>query len=448
MIEINPREVASEGLYRIFEEQSFNNMVLKTLLKQNGAMAKNDKAFVTEIVNGTLRNIYYIDYVINEFSKTKTEKMKPWLLAVIRTAVYQIIFMDKVPASAACNEAVKLAKLRGYGKLSGFVNGVLRNIARNVENIKLPDYGTAEYLSVKYSHPLWLVKMWLHEYEYDFVKELCESNNTAPDVTIAVNTLKTDRESLKKDLESKGVSVEYGKYHKNALHIRKTSDISALEEFKNGLFHIQDESSMTAVKILEPKKGEKILDVCAAPGGKSLLCGEFMENDGLISSRDIYFHKIELIENSAKRLGIDIIDPCEKDALEFYDEDVEKFDRVIVDAPCSGFGIIRKKPDIKFRRTGNDIDELIKIQRGILENASKYVKKGGVLVYSTCTICKKENIKNVEWFLENFDFEAESIENILPEGMKEDRLGCVSLYPNVNGTDGFFIARFRRKGNL
>ena len=276
MIQINPREVACEGLYRIFEEQSFNNVVLKSLLKQNGAMPKNDRAFVTEIVNGTLRNIYYIDYVINQFSKTKTEKMKPWLLAVIRSGVYQIIFMDKVPNSAACNEAVKLAKLRGYGKLSGFVNGVLRNISRNIDDIKLPNIGTPEYLSVKYSHPLWLIKMWLHEYDYEFVEKLCESNNKAPDVTIAVNTLKTDKESLKKELEKSGIVVEYGKYYENVLHIKKTADISSLEAFKNGLFHIQDESSVTAVNVLSPKKGEKILDVCAAPGGKSLLCAEIM----------------------------------------------------------------------------------------------------------------------------------------------------------------------------
>ena len=447
MIQINPREVACEGLYRIFEEQSFNNVVLKSLLKQNGAMPKNDRAFVTEIVNGTLRNIYYIDYVINQFSKTKTEKMKPWLLAVIRSGVYQIIFMDKVPNSAACNEAVKLAKLRGYGKLSGFVNGVLRNISRNIDDIKLPNIGTPEYLSVKYSHPLWLIKMWLHEYDYDFVEKLCESNNKAPDVTIAVNTLKTNRESLKKELEKSGIVVDYGKYYENVLHIKKTADISSLKAFKNGLFHIQDESSVTAVNVLAPKKGEKILDVCAAPGGKSLLCGEIMENQGVISSRDIYFHKIELIEDSAKRLGIDIIKAEEKDALKFYEEDENKFDKVIVDAPCSGFGIIRKKPDIKFRRIGNDIDELIKIQRGILENASKYVKKGGVLVYSTCTICKKENIKNVEWFLENFDFEECDISSELPKGIEQQSKGCVSLYPNVNGTDGFFIAKFVRKEN-
>lgn len=447
MIEINPREVASEGLYRIFEEQSFNNVVLKSILKQNGAMAKNDKAFVTEIVNGTLRNIYYIDYVINQFSNTKTDKIKPWLLAVMRSAVYQIIFMDKVPVSASCNEAVKLAKKRGYGKLSGFVNGVLRSISRNVDNIELPKYGTPEYLNIKYSHPLWLIKMWLHEYDYDFVENLCKSNNEPPDVTVVVNTLKTDRDSLKNDLEKEDIVVSLGKYHQNVLHLKKTSDISNLDAFKKGLFHIQDESSVTAVKVLDPKKGEKILDICSAPGGKSMLSAELMENLGEISSRDIYYHKIELIEDSSKRLGLSIINAEEKDALQFYPEDVEKFDRVLVDAPCSGFGIIKKKPDIKFRRTGNDIDELIKIQRGILENASKYVKKGGVLVYSTCTICKKENIKNVQWFLENFDFELEDIDNLLPNGVNSQTKGCVSFYPNVNGTDGFFIARFRRKEN-
>lgn len=447
MIEINPREIAATALMEIIKENAYNNMALKRILKQNGAMSQKDKAFVTEIVNGTLRNLYFIDYIINSVSNTKTEKMKPWILCVLRTAVYQLKFLDKVPQSAVCNEAVKLVKQKGFGKLSGFVNGVLRNIMR--EEINLPDEekNPAQYLSVKYSFPLWLLKMWLHEYDYNFVKDLCIASNEAPKVTVYCNNLKTNINELKNKLKQKGIEVEDSKMHSDAIKLSKLSDLSKLESFQKGEFHVQDESSALAVKILDPKEREKVLDVCAAPGGKSILAAELMNNKGEISSRDVYEHKLELIEDNANRLGINIINTELKDALEIYEEDIEKFDKVIVDAPCTGFGIIRKKPDIKYNKSGNDIDALSSMQKEILKTSSNYVKKGGYLLYSTCTICKKENIKNVEWFLNNFDYELCDISNYLPDGMKIETAarGYIQLYPNVNGTDGFFIAKFRRR---
>ena len=449
-ININSREVAMEAIYKIFVDNSYNNIILKNILKQNGAMCLSDKAFVTEVVNGTLRNIYYIDYVINSFSNTKVEKIKPWLLAILRISIYQILFMDRIPNFAVCDEAVKLTKLKGYKRLSGFVNGVLRNISRNTNNINLPEYRTLEYLNIKYSFPMWLIKMWCCEYDYDFVESLCRTSNMAPDVTIVVNKLKTNVEILKRELEIDNILIENSKNNKNILHIKKTSDITKLSSFKKGYFHIQDESSFIAVEALNPQKGDKILDVCSAPGGKSILCAEFMDNKGLIISRDIYEHKLDLIKESINRLGIEIIKLEKKDALNYYENDFESFDKVIVDVPCSGFGIVRKKPDIKFRRTGNDIDELIKIQRIILENASKYVKKGGTLLYTTCTICKKENIKNVDWFLQNFDFEQCNLSNINDKIYKNFDINyenekCLTLYPNINNTDGFFISKFIKK---
>lgn len=446
MIQINPREVAADALMEIMSAEAYNTMTLRRLLRQNGAMSRQDRAFVTEIVNGTLRNLIYIDYVLNLFSKTKTEKMKPWLLAVLRTAVYQMYFMD-VPDSAAANEAVKLAGVRGYGSLKGFVNGVLRTAARQKGAIPLPQIGTAEYLSVRYSHPLWLIRMWTAYFGYAETEKICAFDNEAPDVTIRVNTLKMDTETLKKQLKQAGVAVTDGRLSKDALHLTRTADISRLESFREGLFHVQDESSQLAVRILDAQKDETILDMCAAPGGKSFTAAEMMQNEGRLTACDIYEHKIALLEEGAERLGIAIMDCQVKDAAERETEH-ELYDRVLVDAPCSGLGLMRKKPDIRLKKDGSEIDSLIQIQREILDNAADYVKKGGVLVYSTCTLCRKENEKNLEWFLQRHpEFAAEDISPFLPADWETDtaKQGYITLLPHKTGTDGFFISRMRRK---
>lgn len=450
MIYINPREVAAEALLEIMKEEAYNNIVLKRILRRNGAMSTQDKAFVTEIVNGTLRNIIYIDYIINKISNVKTEKMKPWVASVLRTGVYQLKFMDKTPNSAVCNESVKLVKEKGFGSLSGFVNGVLRNVIRKEKEIALPKEieRPDEYLSVLYSYPLWILRMWLSVYSYEFVKELCIKNNTSPDVTIVCNSLKISKQALKENMEKNGVVVKDGFYYKNALHISRTSDITSLDLFKLGLFHVQDESSMLAVQVLDPKPGEKILDLCAAPGGKSILAAEIMKNKGEIIARDIYEHKLSLMEETAQRLDITIIKTQQKDATILDEESKNYFDRVLVDAPCSGLGLIRKKPDIKLRKSRMEIDVLCQIQKKILHSAAEYVKIGGIVVYSTCTICKKENEKNVEWFLEQHEnFKLEDSSTYLPSVKRgtEKETGGIQLFPHIHNTDGFFIARFKRE---
>lgn len=445
-MQINPREIAAEAIMEIMTAQAYNTMTLRRLLRQNGAMPRQDRAFVTEVVNGTLRNLIYIDYVLETFSRTKLEKMKPWILAVLRTAVYQICFME-VPDSAACNEAVKLVGARGYGALKGFANGVLRTVVSKRKEIPLPPKGTADYLSVVYSHPLWLVRMWLAYYGYDETEAICAFDNRPPDVTIRVNTLKTDRDTLKKQLETAGVSVREGRISGNALHLSKTADLSRLEAFREGLFHVQDESSQLAVEVLDPQKGERILDICAAPGGKSFTAAEKMENTGELTSCDIYEHKIELMEDGRERLGITCMDCMVQDGTVRADKMCEKYDRVLVDAPCSGLGLMRKKPDIRLKKNGDEIDSLIQIQRQILETAAGYVKQGGVLVYSTCTLSRKENEKNVEWFLENHPtFEREDLTPFLPKDWEWEtaKQGYITLLPYQTGTDGFFISRMRR----
>lgn len=440
----NTRQIALNIITDVIDNNAYNNLALKKALSQNDSITTTDKAFITEIVNGSLRNIIYIDYIIEQFSNVK--KIKPLLLNLLRISVYQIKFMDKVPDFAICNEAVSIAKKRGYSKLSGFVNGMLRNIIRNKDNISLPDEQKQplNYLSTLYSYPKWIIQKWLDSYDYDFVKQMCIKNNTNPDITICVNRLKTDCTKLKNSLEQKGIEVLDGIYSNYALHLSKTSDISNLNEYNEGYFHVQDESSILAVNILDPKEGEYIIDVCAAPGGKSLICAEKMNNIGTIKSRDIYEHKLKLISDGAKRLGIDIIQTQNIDATVLDSDSIKKADRVLVDAPCSGLGMVRKRADIKLKKKSEDIQALQQLQRKILTVASEYVKLDGILVYSTCTISKEENEDNINWFIKNFPFELENINPLLPKQL-EGSLGYIQLYPHIHDTDGFFIARMRRK---
>ncbi|NLM14113.1 MAG: 16S rRNA (cytosine(967)-C(5))-methyltransferase RsmB [Epulopiscium sp.] len=449
MTKPNPREIAVNIISDINNDNAYSNISLQEHFSEYNYLTSLDKAFITEIVNGTIRHMNHIDYIINQFSTTKTNKMKPLILSILRSGVYQILFMSKVPVSAACNEAVKIAKKRGLDGLSGFVNGVLRNIARNINNISYPDRSKnpVEYLCVKYSYPKWVVKYWLKYYSVDFVEELCIASNDTPKITIRCNSLRTNKDSLTELLSKESIEVSNGAFLPEALHISQTSAISELASFKQGLFQVQDESSMLVGHILNPKPGESILDVCAAPGGKATHFGELMNNQGQIFARDIHEHKLKLIESSAKRLGIDIITTELHDATLLDKEKISLMDRVMIDAPCSGLGIIRKKPDIKWKKSNRDINELVDLQRKILSVCSQYVKPGGILVYSTCTISEKENIDNINWFIQNFDFELDNINSYIPKMLHCDtsEKGYIQLFPNVHSCDGFFIARLKRK---
>ncbi len=434
------REIAVFVLMDILGEGAYNNIILRKALNSHKELNGVQKAFITELVNGTLRNLINIDYIIDIFSKTPVKKMKPFILCNLRVGIYQIMYMDRVPVSAACNEAVKLAKKRGFHSLSGFVNGVLRSAARNRDNIEYPKDRT-KYLSLKYSYPSWIIEYWLKEMDYDTIEKICISNNSPPHVSICVNTLKTDKNSLADMLKAEGMEIESNTLTDSSLYLYRTNNIAESKAYQKGLFHIMDESSLLSVKALAPKKGSTVLDLCAAPGGKSFAIAEAMENTGLVISRDIYEHKVRLIEEGAARLGLDCIRPEMRDAL-IPDTDT-KADYVVVDAPCSGLGLVRKKPDIKYSKKPEDIDELVSIQRKILTAAEKSVAPDGILLYSTCTISHRENIDNVMWFCDNFDFEPDKIENIT--GYDTAKEGHIQILPCDNDTDGFFIARLRRK---
>lgn len=442
---MNEREVALNLISDILNEGAYNNIILRRFFNRNKTLSTVERSFITEVVNGTLRNLIHIDYIIDFFSKTKTKKMKPVVLNILRISVYQIVFMDRVPASAVVNEAVKIMKKRGIGGLSGFVNGVLRGIIRGLENVEYPKE-PIELLAVKYSYPKWIIKYWLEEIDIEEIEKICIENNKAPRICAYINTLRIDKKSLKKIFAEDNITFSDGKLAENAFYFSKTSDIAQLKAFKNGFFHIIDESAALCALVANPKAGQTLIDVCAAPGGKSFTCAYIMKNKGKIYARDIYEHKIDLINDGAKRLGIDIIESQLKPAEIKYEQDVEKADVVMVDAPCSGLGLLRKKPDIKYDKTMEDVESLAKLQRDILSVAQSYVKKGGVLLYSTCTISKKENIENVRWFCENFDFKLDDLTPFIGEYFDNGQLkkGYIQIMPHMYSTDGFFIARLRK----
>ncbi|MDP4180202.1 MAG: 16S rRNA (cytosine(967)-C(5))-methyltransferase RsmB [Bacillota bacterium] len=444
-----PRELALKTIYEINEKGAYSNLALNKLLEGN-SLKGVDRAFVTELVYGVLKWKLSIDWTISKFSSIKLKKISPWILNILRLGVYQLLYTDRIPVSAACNESVNLSKRYGHSGSSKFVNGVLRSIARSKASIEYPDKekDIVGYLSVKYSHPDWLVTEWLQRFGKEFTEDLLCSNNEVPDFMIRVNTLKTSKDKLKLELSENGVETTDGKFMDEALQVLNPGSFLNLEQYKMGHFLVQDESSMLVARVMDPKPGELIVDVCSAPGGKTTHMAQLMKNEGLIVARDIHEHKINLINEGSKRLGVEIIKAEAFDAVNIDENLIEKADRVLVDAPCTGFGIIRKKPDIKWSRSAKDKKEITDLQLKILSNASRYVKAGGYLVYSTCTIENEENKDLVDRFLnESEDFFLEDFISLLPEGLKEfSKKGYIELYPNINKVDGFFIAKMRKRG--
>ncbi len=421
------RQIALKILYEIDFKEAYSNLALKEGLKYSELSAV-DKGFVTQLVYGVISRKRTLDCVISRFSTVKLSKISDYVLEILRMGIYQMLFMDRVPDSAAVNESVKLAQKYVY-RSKGFINGILRSVAREKQNI------TFLNLADKYSYPDFLVKMWSDDFGEERAKHILKSLNCVPQMNIRVNTLKTTREDLIKELEKSGIEAKADELYENSIAVRKM-DIASSELFKNGFFTVQDTAAQLSSAVLAPKSGTRVLDMCAAPGGKTTHMAEIMNNDGEIVALDIYEHKTQLIKENAKRLGIDIIKAKVWDTEIFCDEYSEKFDFVLADVPCSGLGIIRRKPDIKWNACPGE--ELYNIQKNILDNASKYVKPKGFIVYSTCTLNKDENEKRIEKFLkEHKNFELVS-EKICPKGYR-------TFYPDVDGTDGFFICKLRKK---
>ena len=434
------RVQAIETLKKIFKNKSYSNIVI------NNDIKNVDKRFLSlyrKSVLGVVENLMFIDWIINEISVTKTKKMETDVLTVLRLAVYQIFFLDKSHENIVVNESVQYIKDKGNIRGSKFINAILRNILRSKDNLiaKMDKLPKDDYLSVKYSYPKELINKWKKQFGKDIEEVLIANNKEAP-LEIRVNTLKINRDDLIKRFAEKGMVVYKCKYANKGVVIENPFEIDKTEEYKNGFFSIQSESSMLAGQILNPKENSLLVDMCAAPGGKTLNAAEMMNNIGKIISRDIYSGKLKLIENELNRLGITNVKVEEYDATALDESLIEKADFCIVDVPCSGLGIIRRKPEIKYNI--DKVNDIIEIQYKILENASNYLKPKGELVYSTCTTNVEENIEIINKFLKNNKFIFSDFSDNINEAFTTARDGYIEIYPHLHGMDGFFIAKLKR----
>lgn len=440
------RTIAAAVLKDMEQEGAYSNLKLNQYFKSYGLEHK-DRSFASEILYGTLRNKLKIDYMISRFSKTGLDKMSPWAINIIRTAVYQIFYMDRVPEFAAVNEAVEIAKSKDR-KAAAFVNGLLRGILRNKEAFnKVEVKDSVGRMSIEYSHPEWFIKKYLPIYGEEFLCRWMEKNNTPSNMTVRINTLKIDTDGASRLFMQKGIGVKKG-IVPEALILEGYGMIEKSHEYSGGLITIQDESSMLASHVLNPSPGSNVLDMCSAPGGKATHMAQLMKDSGEIKAFDLYPHKIKLIKDNAFRMGLHIIKAQEGDAAKHNAELDNSADFLLLDAPCSGLGLMRKKPEIRWRVSEGDIMDLSKVQKGILSNVSGYVKPGGHMVYSTCTITMEENEDVLEDFLEaNSEFYVEDVSSFIPEELKDSITpqGFLKLFPQEHNTDGFFIAKLGRK---
>lgn len=444
---INERELILGILLEITRDGEYAHIALRNTLSKYQYLEKRERAFITRVVEGTLEHMMEIDYIINQFSKIKVNKMKPVIRTILRSAVYQILYMDSVPNSAVCNEAVKLAAKKGFVNLKGFVNGVLRNIDRNVNDIQYPKQDNmVEYLSIKYSMPTWILEKWKKTYDWETIERILQGFLQEKGTIIRCNLNRISKEDLKKKLEAEGVTVTQHPYLEYALEISGYDYLGDLESFEDGDFQVQDLSSMLVAEIAAPKEGDYVIDVCAAPGGKSLHIADKLHGTGHVEARDLTDYKVDLIWDNIERSQMKNVEAVRHDALVYDEDSKEKADIVIADLPCSGLGVIGKKADIKYKMTEETQRELAKLQKNILQIVHRYVKPGGTLVYSTCTINEEENMENVRWFLQqNPEFESVSVEPVLCEELKKSvKEGCLQLLPGIHESDGFFIAVFRK----
>lgn len=429
---VNDRELILEILLAVTRDGEYSHIALRNVLENYQYLDKSERAFITRVTEGTLERMIELDYIINQFSKTKVNKMKPVIRTIIRSAVYQLKYMDSVPDSAVCNEAVKLAGKRGFSGLKGFVNGVLRNISRNLDNVKYPDKSdTVKWLSVIYSMPEWIITEWLKNYDREMVEKMLQAFLAERPTTIRCNLSQISREELAEELKKEGVKVRLCDTVDSALFISGYDYLGALESFRTGHFQVQDISSMEVAEWADPKEEEYIIDVCAAPGGKSLHLADKLAGKGHVEARDLTPYKVDLIRDNIARMGIDNIEAVCQDATVYDEASEKKADILIADLPCSGLGVLGKKTDLKYKMNPDTQKELVHLQRKILSVVHRYIKSGGKLLYSTCTIHRAENQENAAWFAEQYpEFELVRERQFLP---------------GVDDSDGFYIAEFVRK---
>lgn len=440
---MDARQIALKVVNSVHVGGAYSNIALAKEINRHN-LSDQDRRFVTELVYGTIKSGATLDWIITHYSNRPLHKMPPIIRDILRLGVYQIFFLSKIPHSAACNQAVELAKKYGHAGTAKFVNAVLRNAARSPEKAVYPDpkKDPILYLALKYCHPEWLVKRWVARLGVEATEALCAANNTTPPLSIRANTIKNNRTELAANLAAEGVVFELSSQVPEGIICMEYPALGSLESLKNGLFQVQDESSMMVAHVLGPKPGEFVIDACGAPGGKSTHIAALMQNQGKVLSTDIHEHKLALTRENAQRLGIGIIETQALDAVQLGTLYPLKADRVLVDAPCSGLGVLRRKPDSRWRKSAEILKDLPALQMAILQSAACCVKPGGILVYSTCTTEPEENQNIIEQFLaEREDFQLETTGEFLPVKTKDK---MVQFWPHIDEVDGFFIARLRR----
>ncbi|MBU3180414.1 16S rRNA (cytosine(967)-C(5))-methyltransferase RsmB [Clostridium psychrophilum] len=439
----NSRLVAINVIEKVLNDNAYSNIVLGIELNKS-ELSDKDKALVTEIVYGTLKYKYTIDKILCNYIKKGIDKLESFVLNILRISVYQIRYLDKVPSFAVVNEAVNLTKKKSNIGASKLVNGVLRSYLRDETAKYYDEKDNMQRLCFEYSFTKALVKLFIKQYGTETAEKILKGLNYKPDVTVRVNTLKLTYKEIWEKLIKNGYNIEEGYVCPEAIRIIKGKNIENNLLFNEGNITAQDESAMLTARSMEIKPNLQVLDLCSAPGGKTTHIAELMKNTGHILAFDVHENKLSLIEENLKRIGITNT-TCDVHDATIYDPNLFEYaDRVLIDVPCSGLGIIRKKPEIKWSKSLKDIKSIIEIQRKIMENASKYVKKGGILVYSTCTLNKEENEVNIEWFMNSHpEFKIEPVSYGKFDNINYSDKGYVTIFPNEY-MDGFFISKFRK----
>ena len=441
----SPRGLAAAALYRVNQEGAYSNLVLDSLLSSH-ELAARDKGLVSALFYGCLERKITLDYIIASYSKTALNQIEPFVLEFLRIGLYQLLYMDKIPHAAAVNESVALAKKSGHGQAAGYVNGVLRAVERNLGKLVFPpEKNRLTYLSIRYACPKWLIKLWDREYGKQLCEEMLPCLLGRPPLTVRSNPLACRLEELSDSLSREGIQTKEISWLPDSLEIGSTGGIENTEPYQKGWFHVQDLSSQLCCFLLGARPGERVLDVCAAPGGKTFTLAEMMENQGELLSFDLHEQRVRLIQEGASRLGLRNVRAAQRDALE---ESVDfQADRILCDVPCSGFGILRRKPEIR-QKDPHILDNLPELQYRILYRSSQMLRPGGILFYSTCTLNPSENERVVSRFLEEKKEEFEPYFLDLPPEIlraREEPAHQLTIFPQMCGTDGFFIAGLRKK---
>lgn len=437
-------------LTQVEQEGAYSNLLLNSAL-QKSSLAKSDAGLATELIYGTISRLNTLDYFLDKFVNKGVQKLQPWVRALLRISLYQVIYLDRIPDHAVVSEAVNLAKRRGHQGISGMVNGVLRNILRQKESLAIPEnMPPAQRISLQHSHPLWLVERWISQYGIETAEAICAANNEPPAVSVRVNTTMISRDDMLELMSSQGFEAAPSPLSPYGIVVRGAGNMALTDWYRDGMISIQDESSMLVAEAVNPEPGMRVLDCCAAPGGKSAHMGELMKDVGSIVANDIHAHKGKLISDQAGRLGLDSISIVTGDALDLVDRfEPASFDRILLDAPCSGLGVIRRKPDLKWGKSQEDIHEIAALQLRLLDSVSTLLRPGGLLVYSTCTIEPLENEGVVSAFLDShsgFGIAEDGLGDLSRlEGISLQRGGGIQILPQHYHSDGFYIARLGRR---